>query len=243
SSGLNHLPTTDVAVDPSAPLVVYAATADGIYKSVDGAANWSKVSVSGLSPGYTFSLLVDTSNPPALYAINGGIVKSTDGGVTWTKSMTGFRSVFASALAFDAADPATMYTASFDGVYKTVDGGTSWTSSPVIGGGLSVQPRGIATDPSNAMIVYAGGETAEGLPPVFKSIDGGATWTPSGTGITSEIAQALVVDPTSPSTLYAATYDGGVFNTTDGRGVWTSLTTSPQEVDIQSMIMDPTNSS
>src|SRR5262249_6900915 len=83
----------------------------------------------------------------------------------------------------------------------------------------------------------------EGYPPVFKSLDGGATWNPSGTGITSEITQLLVIDPTSPSTLFAATYDGGVFKSTDGGGLWSSLTTSPQEVDIQSMIMDPTDSS
>jgi photosystem II stability/assembly factor-like uncharacterized protein len=106
-----------------------------------------------------------------------------------------------------------------------------------------VQPRTIATDPSNAMIVYAGGETIEGFPPVFKSVDGGATWSPSGTGITSEIVQALVIDPTSPSTLYAATYDGGVFKSADGGGLWASLATSPQEVDIQALTMDPTNSS
>src|SRR5262249_9001557 len=89
----------------------------------------------------------------------------------------------------------------------------------------------------------AGGETAEGYPPVFKSIDGGATWSPSGTGITSEIAQVLVVDPTSPSTIYAATYDGGVFKSTDGGGLSASLTTSPQGIDIQALIMDPTSSS
>jgi photosystem II stability/assembly factor-like uncharacterized protein len=245
SSGLSQLGTTAVAIDPTAPLVVYAATAAGVFRSPDGGANWSQVSVSGLSGQYISRLVLDSSNPPVLYALEDGVVKSVDGGVTWTLSMAGFRSVFANALAFDPAAPATVYTASQIGnnAFTTTDGGTSWSATPVTGSGLFVLPRVLATDPSNGMTVYAGGETGEGDPPVFKSTDGGASWSPSGTGITSEIAQVLLIDPTSPSTIYAATYDGGVFKSTDGGGLWTSLATSPQEIDIQTMVMDPVNTS
>jgi photosystem II stability/assembly factor-like uncharacterized protein len=57
---------------------------------------------------------------------------------------------------------------------------------------------------------------------IFKSTDAGATWQAANAGITSDIydVTALVIDPLTPRTLYAATYGSGVFKSTDAGASW-----------------------
>jgi hypothetical protein len=47
---------------------------------------------------------------------------------------------------------------------------------------------------------------------VFKSTNGGANWSAVNTGLTNTDVRALAIDPTTPTTLYAGTYGGGVFD-------------------------------
>ena len=46
-------------------------------------------------------------------------------------------------------------------------------------------------------------------------------WTSNGPA--GERIQALAIDPTSPSTLYAGSSRGGVFKSTDGGGSWSAV--------------------
>jgi len=62
-----------VAIDPPAPLVVYAGKAAGVFKSIDGGANWSQVSVSGLSGHFISRLVLDSSNPVRARALDAGL--------------------------------------------------------------------------------------------------------------------------------------------------------------------------
>src|SRR3990170_2445013 len=101
------------------------------------------------------------------------------------------------------------------GVWKTADGGASWT--PLTDREDSLAVGGIAIDPTNANVIYAGtGENKFAGPPyygtgVLKSSDGGSTWSLLGvTTFTACRVGRIVIDPTSPSTIYAAsvgTYD------------------------------------
>ena len=58
---------------PPAPLVVYAGKAAGVFKSIDGGANWSQVSVSGLSGHFISRLVLDSSNPVRARALDAGL--------------------------------------------------------------------------------------------------------------------------------------------------------------------------
>src|SRR5437773_12282861 len=57
---------------------------------------------------------------------------------------------------------------------------------------------------------------------------------------------ALAIDPTSPATLYAGTFDGGVFKSTDSGGTWaaanTGLTSGLTYVYVLALTIAPTSS-
>ena len=64
----------------------------------------------------------------------------------------------------------------------------------------------------------------------FKSTDGGGSWSAVNTGLPNAYVHALAIDPTTPSTLYAGTVDGGVFKSTDGGGSWSAVNTGLADI-------------
>ena len=107
-------------------------------------------------------------------------------------------------------------------VFKTQNSAASWSGA---GAGLpDASFSTLVVDPTNPNIVYGGTDgnnnlSAQGL---FKSIDGGASWTPIDNGLpTGQVVGSLVIDPSHPSTLYAA-MGAFLFKTTDGGSTWTN---------------------
>jgi photosystem II stability/assembly factor-like uncharacterized protein len=118
------------------------------------------------------------------------------------------------------------------GLWRSITNGNSWT--PLTDGLPSSGISGIAINPSNANIMYVltgdgnGGnqwgyyvkETGCG---VYKSTDGGTTWFTTGLSWQqSDIRYGykLIIHPSSPNTLLAAT-SNGIYRTTDGGDNWT----------------------
>ena len=80
-------------------------------------------------------------------------------------------------------------------------------------------PR-VAIDPTTPATLYFGSEDGG----VFKSTNAGETWS-AGTGLPeSTSVNALVIDFSTPRTLYAGTA-GGIFKSTDGGGTWSAINT------------------
>src|SRR2546426_543576 len=81
-----------LAIDPATPTTLYAGTSfDDVFKSTDGAANWSAAST-GLPPNTPVRALpIGPTTPTILYAgtDGGGVFKSTDGAATWSAAITG----------------------------------------------------------------------------------------------------------------------------------------------------------
>ena len=238
--GVRDVGVWPLAVDPNASSTIYAAVGRTVMKTTDGGAHWAE-SDAGLSAELpqVFRLAVDPVSPSIVYAVQSTpfsghtvIYKSTDGGAHWAPpSKVVFSPAALQALAIAPSQPSTLFIGvNNQGVLKSTDGGASWglANSGLIAAGPYVSA--LAIDPTTANTVYAA-TPPTGQPDtpakLFKSTDGSAHWNqipiglPSNTEITS-----LVVDPATPSTIYASYADygdpgqGGVLKSSDGGGTW-----------------------
>src|SRR5262245_50923639 len=107
--------------------------------------------------------------------------------------------------------------------------------------------RALAVDPGNPDVLYAAASNAatyygEHVPAgtgVLRSADGGHSWTPSNTGLTNLLVSAIVIDPSAPAVLYAATAGGGVFKSLDGGSSWVPRNVGLGGLSVYSMAIDP----
>jgi photosystem II stability/assembly factor-like uncharacterized protein/DNA-binding FrmR family transcriptional regulator len=219
--GLSWHPMTDktkemspsigaIAVAPSDPNVIYAGTGEacirgdiiagnGVYKSTDGGKTWS---ASGLKDTAAIGrLIVHPKNADiALVAALGhpfgpnqerGIFRTTDGGKTWSKVLYKDENSGGIDLAFDPANPNTIFASLWQarrspwslesggpgsGLYRSTDGGTTWKH--LSGHGLpegTIGRIGVAVAYGNSNRIWALVEADKGG--LFRSDDGGDKWT------------------------------------------------------------------
>jgi len=145
---------------------------------------------------------------------------------------------------FHPSSSTTMFTGSpSGGLWKSTNGGTSWTTNTDNLGVVGCSD--IVIDPSNTNIMYLAtgdGEVNDTYSiGVLKSIDAGATW--SATNLSWAITQTriiskLLINPSSTSTLLAAT-SNGVYRTTNGGTLWTQVL-AVNSKDIEFKPGDPT---
>jgi hypothetical protein len=74
---------------------------------------------------------------------------------------------------------------------------------------------------------------------LFKTTDGGATWSAANNGLTSTDILALAIDPETPTTLYAGTFQLGVFKSTNGGGSWSMLGNGMPANVVNALVIDP----
>ena len=234
-----------LAIDPQAPATVYAGLSrDGVAKSTDSGVSWNDM---GLTGETIRDLVIDPNASSTLYAAAGdGIYKSTDAGTSWTLGNTGLNASYHWALVIDPEVPAILYTGTEYGVFKSTDGGTSWSAA---NSGLT--PIGIlalAIDRQTPATVYAG--TMFPSPPgglgcgcdwnkdigVFKTTDRGGHWIPVSRGLIATGAGPVVIDPQTPSTLYAGSR--GIIKSTDAGGSWSNVSTGLTHPGISSLAID-----
>lgn len=171
-------------------------------RSRDAGESWSCIAEGLESPYGTAVLAVDPFTS-AVYAQGGGLLRSTDHGDTWTPLAPGLD---IHAFAVSSRTPGTLYAARQESVGRSLDGGLTWSIFTY----LSPQNTsivGLAIDPNDDAIVYAGTAMGQG---VFRSTDGGATWTPLGTWPGWSVRSGPVLDPVDPSIVYVGTGEAGV---------------------------------
>ena len=125
-------------------------------------------------------------------------------------------------IGFHPTDANTLYVgAPQGGVWKTTDGGFSWSSTTDALPTLGVSA--IVVDYDNPSIVYIGtGDRDAGDAPglgVWKSTDAGETWFSSNSGMGNRTVGMMIMHPTNPNIILAAT-NGGIYKTTNGGGNW-----------------------
>jgi photosystem II stability/assembly factor-like uncharacterized protein len=195
--------------------------------------------------GGTYALTIDPNIPARIYAgSDSGFLISTDGGSTWLDSNVGLPTGKVAAIAVLKTNPTTIYVGSGQ-VYKSTDAGQTWAPTGALPPTIATRAKGVAAlaiDPTNPANLYAGMYANKG-PGLMISKNGGATWTvATSKTLPPDTFSAIVVDPRSPSTVYAACYNGGVFKSSDGGTNWTSISSGLPGTRIHALAMDPNNS-
>jgi photosystem II stability/assembly factor-like uncharacterized protein len=189
-----------ITVHPSNPDIVYvgaqgspwAATEErGVFRSIDGGANWERVLYVNADTGVSF-LSMDMSNPRVIYAglwdhrrepwnvrsggPGSGLYKTTDGGDSWQKLENGLPKLMGNTgITVSRANPDrvwAMIEAVDGGVYRSDDAGQTWQH---VNNDPGIRDRGwyythIFADPQDENTVYVLAAS------MVKSIDGGVTF-------------------------------------------------------------------
>jgi hypothetical protein len=204
---------TAIAVDPTSPSTVYAASEAGVFRTDNGGTYWRLMNT-GLTASFVTTIAVDPTNALTMYAsaLGGGVYKTYDGGGSWVLAISGLSDDRVQSMVIDPANPTTVYAATNTGVRKSVDAGMTWTGTT-----LGVMVTALGIDPVNTATLYAG-TSSQGI---YKSTDGGSTWNSAGAS-TPSYANAIAVDPAHPATLYVGTYTD-VWMSTDSGDQWTPI--------------------
>lgn len=216
NTGLQVSGVSAFGFDPAEPTAVYAgAIGEGLFKSVDDGATWTRVDL----PAQRFNAIAaQEGDTPALFAAGDfGLYRSHDRGATWTV-VSPYGGAGVTTIAITRGSPSTIYVglAWSPGVLKSVDGGDTWIET-----GFADPVQQLAASGST---VYALARPPTGYGGVFKSNNGGP-WEPAGgTGhdVPVGFRTTLAVDPADPQVAYVGT-EYGLFKTTSGGGAWTPV--------------------
>jgi photosystem II stability/assembly factor-like uncharacterized protein len=272
-----------LAVSPSDPNVLYVgsgeglqrpdlATGDGIYKSTDAGKTWTHL---GLRDAQQIAaIIVDPKDSNRLFVAavghpygpnaERGVFRSTDGGQTFGKVLYKDENTGAADLAFDPANPQTVYAvlwaarvapwevrsgASFitagSGIFKSADGGTNWRpltkGLPTAEDGLG--RIGIAVAPSEPRRIYASVEASKNGG-VYVSNDGGESWKlvnpDHRIGGRGPGAMGIAVAPDNPDVIYVA--NTASWKSSDGGKTFVGFKGAPGGDDYQRIWINPENS-
>jgi hypothetical protein len=158
------------------PAVLYAASADGLYRSDDLHSTWTQVGVACPGPN-SFRKIVQLAVPPShadvLCAVtrDGCLLRSSDGGFTWQDPLAGLPALVRSI----ACDCGEILLGTSRGVLFSQDAGRSWRWRNT--GLRRVSVLAIAAPAGDANPLILG--TDLGL---YASNDGGRNWHPSAKG-------------------------------------------------------------
>lgn len=230
-----------LAVSPTMPTTLYASTDRGAFKSMDGGATWSALTIgSSANAEVVVAFAVDPTTPATVYAASSdrGVYKSTDGGATWNVNAVGLTGSV-QALAIDPTRSTTLYAGTdFSGAFKSMDGGATWYALNL---GIPAKPGVVAfaVDPVTPGRLYAvtGPRVADQRGMALKSTDAGATWDPLDSLIPFDV-NTLALDPQSPATIYAGTDGGGILKTSNSGVAWTSVGAGLPSSKISAVVLD-----
>ncbi|QOJ00120.1 MAG: hypothetical protein HRU70_06315 [Phycisphaeraceae bacterium] len=247
NAGMTWTPLTDtlpilnhgaVALDPQNPETVYAATGeyqtgssgDGVFRSTDGGATWTRVATRLQVDGQASGLVVDPTNSNIIHVTtSAGYSRTTNGGATWSRRIA----ANCSALRLHPTNPSIVYVArNGNGLYRSTDAGLNFSrvaGLPTSGYGRVV----FDISGSNPNVLYVallnGGSSAT----LYKTTDAGATWTTLAGAANFCSPQCwydayVAVDPTDENVVYVGGVDpryatAGVLKSTNGGTTWTEI--------------------
>lgn len=219
-----------IAIAPSAPDTVYAATGEwtpnygpsypgaGLYVSADAGANWTRHTT--LANRRVSKVAVSPTNADRVFvAGKSGLERSNNAGGTWSTVLPGE----IADVVIDPNDPDYLYASiHYDGIYRSTDGGDTWSK-------LSAGPTGPAARWVKLAIGEAGVHgskflAAKSVGTVYLSTNRGTSWTTvagsHGAGWTGW-CDMIAVAPDDEDIILVGGI--GIERTTDGGTTWSTI--------------------
>lgn len=234
NTGMTTHTVSRLAIHPTDPNIILAATNYGIYRSINGGTSWTQS-----SSGNYKDIVFKPGDPGIVYAsASGNFYRSTNNGVSFTQISSGLTTGYRGAIAVSPANPGYVYfwltnSDSFKGLYRSTDSGLTFSvrsTTPNImswdcsggSGGQAWYDLDMACDPTNPDIIYGGGVNC------FKSTNGGLTWAINshwygGCGVPSVHADLHVLEYNPLNNRLYTGNDGGVYWTANGGTSWTEI--------------------
>jgi photosystem II stability/assembly factor-like uncharacterized protein len=107
--------------------ILYAATEQGIYRSIDTGSTWAQVA----AYGYRYAMATSPADPTIVYAAGRDslVYKSTDTGATWNITNNGVRGGAVFHMAVSPVQSSDVYVGSMISLYRSTNGGNDWFAS------------------------------------------------------------------------------------------------------------------
>ena len=237
-TSLPNLSTTDLAMDPETPAVLYAAVGrifggaqNGIYRSVNGGTSWTKltgglpasseigrisVATAPSQPGRVYALLTRPASSTGGSASTLGAWRSDDFGASWTSlPISSIQATYGWYLSVVGVHPTDADTVFFGGLelVRSQNAGASFTfvTPP------HVDLHAVAFDAAGRVVVGDDGG-------VHRSENLGGSWSPLNDGIgTIQFYAGLSADPDDPLTYFGGTQDNGTNRRSSAGAGWTQV--------------------
>lgn len=224
---------TALTLDPTSSSTLYAATARGLFKSVDAGATWRPTGA-GLNKHSLLALAVDPRATSNLYATTdtGGVFRSTDAGEHWSEANEGIGARYVGAIAVDPHHEGSVYAGAEAGrVFHSTDAGATWRelASPTSRVGVTV----VAVDPVTPGLLFVG-TNSEG---VYWTTDDGVKWSRPSGRMSHGTVWNLMFDR-SPGSLFAGTHDG-FFRSANAGASWSPSNRGLRSWNVLALAADP----
>ena len=187
----NHLKTVGNAV--------YAASDFGIYKSVNGGANWIFINNVGPNPVTGFCQRLDVKDTLILGAcLQSGVLRSGDNGASWSFSTNGLNTALLSSITISGAN---VIAGSYnDGLFLSTDAGINWSQIAAAG----TQVNDLTSIGNSVVAVTATGN--------YYSSDAGVTWTLTNTNYYEDLFSSNgLVFASGPNYVHISSDSGQTF--------------------------------
>lgn len=241
---------SNLAINPTTPATLYAATTQGVYKTVNSGGSWSPSNTGLPTNMQVYLVRIDPTSSSHLFAVgisgNAGVIyQSTNAGASWSAFPSKGLTAGIVDFEIDPKTPGTLYVAlgggyGVSGVFVNKNGAATWTA---VDTGLGVPLNTInqiAINPTTAATLYAA--TNNG---VFSTTNGGSKWQAVNKGLANTQTTVLAIAPSSPATLYAGTLANGIFKSTNSGGTWAVINNGLEQDNAlpitMSIAVDPSN--